>query len=489
MKNFISCYTLILFISFNTYATKTDLDKSNTPTIESPLNEKIALCTSTMPNDLIEQFKEIYQKICSIPYETNIISLNEDIFGTGKTIQTLVRFSETLNLNTPDLSFHDIAMHLTEFFYQNMEFFNTYAYEKYLLIDKTPLLLLMKITPDQMKNYLETHFNEMDSKTSTHSNTQVRLSRIIWSRAFSLAMDLYKFNNDFSAIKMLYDAILNAILIDNNILAARINRGVILYVKLLGKIVLNIPIIDQTQDLSSTYLSDVTTYPLPLSPYISEITIPEDYTPINIHLTDKAIELISNEQGYFITQFKEIEQKLRNIPINADVHDLDAYIFGPEKKIETLANIGSAFNLDDPNFSFYELGNQLNDFFLQNKKFADSYEYEKYEKINGKEEQHLIKIPTDTMSFFLYKHFAQMDEEVTTHSNGQIAISRIIWSRAFSLAFNLYKYEHDYNAIKMLYDAAIEGQLSNGGCLAGRINRGFVLYVSLLGKNGLGDIE
>ena len=36
----------------------------------------------------------------------------------------------------------------------------------------------------------------------------------------------------------------------------------------------------------------------------------------------------------------------------------------------------------------------------------------------------------------------------------------------------------------MIFDQALEGQLTRGGCIQGRFNRGFVGYVQLLGKAG-----
>jgi hypothetical protein len=225
----------------------------------------------------------------------------------------------------------------------------------------------------------------------------------------------------------------------------------------------------------------------PLLP-IQFIEIPCNYIPVRNRLEEKTLFLISNQQEHFITEFKEICYRLSNTEMDKNVHVLDSYIFGPERQIEILASIGDALDLDNPGFSLHEIGEQMITFFSQNEDFSSSYEYEKYETVRGKKQQLLIKITPEMMKDYLQKHFDPMDAEVTNHSNAHVKSARVIWSRAFSLAFELYKFENDYSALKMLYDAAIEGHLTNGGCLAGRINRGFVLYISLLGKNGLGDI-
>ncbi|MDP1724278.1 MAG: hypothetical protein Q8L85_06205 [Alphaproteobacteria bacterium] len=206
---------------------------------------------------------------------------------------------------------------------------------------------------------------------------------------------------------------------------------------------------------------------------IHPIDLPNEYIPIWIRLEDKMMMLISNEQMLLITQFKEIDQKLRSIPNNSNVHVLDAYIFGAENKIQDLANIGAALDIDNPHHSLQEIGIQMINFIDQHADLFVGYQYEK------------DIVSTDSLKAYLHAHFNQMDQEIAAKNCPN---AQIIWSRAFSLALELFIHENDFDALKMLYDAAIEGHLTKGGCLAGRINRGFVLYVSLLGKNGFGNI-
>jgi hypothetical protein len=191
-------------------------------------------------------------------------------------------------------------------------------------------------------------------------------------------------------------------------------------------------------------------------------------------LLQKTFFLFEKEQEYLIAQFNAIDQKLRTIPNNSDVHILDAFVFGADNKIQELANIGAALDLDNSHHTLQEIGRQMIAFVDQCPDLFAEYEYEN------------TKVSSEKIKEYLHLHFSQMDQEILA---ANCPNAQIIWSRAFSLVFDLFNFENDISGIKMLYDSAIEGHLTQGGCLAGRINRGFVLYVSLLGKYGLGNIQ
>ena len=58
--------------------------------------------------------------------------------------------------------------------------------------------------------------------------------------------------------------------------------------------------------------------------------------------------------------------------------------------------------------------------------------------------------------------------------------SREIWSRAWSLSKSYYEQTNDFLFLKIVYDQVCENYLTGGGCIQGRITRGFIAYTTIL---------
>lgn len=180
-------------------------------------------------------------------------------------------------------------------------------------------------------------------------------------------------------------------------------------------------------------------------------------------------EYAAGEQRPILENFMSIFNYLSQIHSDSDVHILDNYVFGTGNNILHLLNVGNLYNIDNPKLTLAQVGQQMVEFVLNHNKFFATYKY--------------LGTPVEVAAIlnYLNNHFAQMDSEISFCPG-----AREVWSRAWTLAINLYNKKQDFKYIQMIFDQALEGQLTRGGCIQGRINRGFVGYVQLLGKAGVG---
>jgi hypothetical protein len=185
--------------------------------------------------------------------------------------------------------------------------------------------------------------------------------------------------------------------------------------------------------------------------------------------------LAANLHKPLIEKFTVILQDIEKIKLNSDVHVIDNYVFGNGNNIKTLSEIGTLYNLENPKLSLAEVGTQMINFVIDksNKYFFDNYDYEKE------------KVDQDTLKAILTTHFNNMDNEIKL----LCPLAQEIWSRAWTLALTLHAENLDYAYIKIIFDQAVEGHKTRGGCIQGRINRGFVGYATLLGKTGAGIFQ
>ena len=171
-------------------------------------------------------------------------------------------------------------------------------------------------------------------------------------------------------------------------------------------------------------------------------------------------------------KFKEIHTYLTQIAQHSDVHVLDNYVFGSQKTITPLLEIGRFYELgDDGSLNLSQVGAAMKEFVESHADFFTDYTYE---------DQSISK---DSVLGIIHAHFSNMDAEILPVCTE----AREIWSRTWTLSQVLYNRYNDLSIMKNLFDEVIEGHLTKGGCIQGRINRGFVGYVSLLGKAGVGS--
>lgn len=180
-------------------------------------------------------------------------------------------------------------------------------------------------------------------------------------------------------------------------------------------------------------------------------------------------EYAAGKQRPILENFMRIFNYLSQIYADSDVHILDDYVFGGGNNIRHLLDIGNLYSIDNPNLTLAQVGQQMCEFVLNNDKFFAAYKY--LER----------PVDIDTILTYLNNHFARMDSEISL-----CPAAREVWSRAWSLAINLYNKNQNFSYIQMIFDQVLEGHLTRGGCIQGRMNRGFVGYVQLLCKAGVG---
>jgi hypothetical protein len=208
---------------------------------------------------------------------------------------------------------------------------------------------------------------------------------------------------------------------------------------------------------------------------------PAPFIPYEASLKDQIAsqtwEYAKGENRPTLQKFMDISNYLKGIPQNSDVHVLDNYVFGPQKKINDLLEAGRLYNVDNGELTLAEVGQQMVQFANDNKDFFATFKYED------------TSLNSDKIINILNSHFPKMDNEIKSVELNKttyvpVLEARELWSRAWTLALNLYN-EADETAIQMIFEQAVEGHLTRGGCIQGRIDRGFVGYVSLLAKAGV----
>ena len=170
-----------------------------------------------------------------------------------------------------------------------------------------------------------------------------------------------------------------------------------------------------------------------------------------------------------LEKYIHIFEYLSKIAQGLDVHVLDDYVFGSHKMIDALLEVGRLYSIDKPDLTLAQVGQEMVTFVNAHKDFFNTYKYEN------------TALTGERVIAILNSHFSNMDAEV----RAICPAAREVWSRAWTLALNLYNRDKDSSAIQVIFDQAVEGHLTRGGCIQGRIDRGFVGYVSLLAKSGV----
>lgn len=188
-------------------------------------------------------------------------------------------------------------------------------------------------------------------------------------------------------------------------------------------------------------------------------------------------------------KFVDISSHLEVIRNDTDVHQLDAYIFGPSGIMPDLLKLGQLLQFDQDNLSWAEIKAKLFSFYPEsNGEFITEYIGEKVENGHVVEDRHVI----GRTSLFaqINTYFDSLPQELaTTFKENQPRIDefRQLWSRTLTLTES-FKMAGDVHCLPLLAQCIAENYITNGGCLQGRINRVVIRYVSLLGATGLRSI-
>jgi hypothetical protein len=160
--------------------------------------------------------------------------------------------------------------------------------------------------------------------------------------------------------------------------------------------------------------------------------------------------------------FTAINQHLQSITADNDVHVLDQYVMAPGNQAEKLANFARLYGRGENHLTLAEVGQQMDFFITDNPDFFNDFKFNDF-KFN------VITLTVEELKGYIHKHFDHMDSEISMCPH-----SREIWSRAWTGA------QGSEDAIKILYDMMVESYLTQGGCIQGRINRGFKGLVGVL---------
>jgi hypothetical protein len=217
---------------------------------------------------------------------------------------------------------------------------------------------------------------------------------------------------------------------------------------------------EQDEELARQFQAQAIISPAPFIPY--EASLQEQ-------IASQTWEYAKGENRPTLQKFIDIFPYLKGIPQNSDVHILDNYVFGAQKKINDLLAVGRLYDVDNGDLTLAAVGQQMVQFVNNNKDFFATFQYEE------------TFLNSDKIIPILNSHFPNMDNEIKAISPE----ARELWSRAWTLALNLYN-QGDETAIQIIFEQAVEGHLTRGGCIQGRIDRGFVGYVSLLTRAGVG---
>lgn len=208
-----------------------------------------------------------------------------------------------------------------------------------------------------------------------------------------------------------------------------------------------------------------------------------EINPQNLYFKEKAIstlihEIFNNlvehgttEQKAAIQSFLEISKYLRSFENknDLDVHTFDDYIFGTQKKINDLIKFGNYLQIDNPSLTLKQVGDQMSSFIDSHSQLFSNFKYANK------------AISIETLKGYLTRHFDKMDEEIISICPN----ANILWSKAWTLALNLYDTDKNETAIQIIFQQMCENYENEGQCIQGRINRGFVGYVSLLTLCGI----
>lgn len=193
--------------------------------------------------------------------------------------------------------------------------------------------------------------------------------------------------------------------------------------------------------------------------------------------SDHIQQLMATPEGAeSLVMFKNICHHLIPVQLNANVHVLDAYVFGADGKLPSLLKVGRFCGVDKGDLSWDEIKEELSMLFPgELNDVITTYEGVdiKKEQLNGYIDKHFSNFPIELNHFFSAGH-ARCEE------------MRELWSRTITLTQILATDER--TPIDLLAQAIAENYLTQGGCIQGRINRTFVRYASLLGLAGLGDL-
>ncbi len=192
-----------------------------------------------------------------------------------------------------------------------------------------------------------------------------------------------------------------------------------------------------------------------------------DQKPLSSHVKQvfEQLQLGEDAQRNAAGKFREILNYLKaQENKDLDVHFFDSYIFGSQKKIMDLIGFGNYLQVDNSGLSLAQVGQEMNLFITNHPTFFVGFKY--IDKL----------VTAEALKGYVNQHFNNMDGE----SSKICPEAKIMWSKTWSLALNLYTQDDNATAIKIIYEQVCENYLTQGGCIQGRINRGFVGYVCLL---------
>ena len=202
----------------------------------------------------------------------------------------------------------------------------------------------------------------------------------------------------------------------------------------------------------------------------------------DILVENKELERILKERNDKIYQdvlskFKDISayvNKIQNTKSDRNVHDLDDFVTGSQFKIQTLLEIGRYINFDEGRLNWNEIKATI------------------LEMILGKRDNHIL---TDFDGHSIT--VAEFKEKVQSFfGNLSLQFASPFWDskRDFvrelcSRMVTLTKILKSSNPtiFPLLVICISENQLTQGGCADGKVNRAFMLYLTLLGCTGFAD--
>ena len=192
-----------------------------------------------------------------------------------------------------------------------------------------------------------------------------------------------------------------------------------------------------------------------------------DFMSFQEHVDNRLIVLMGDGiYKQMINSFSDISLYLTSVR-SIDIHVLDPYVIRAGNRSEALLTIGRQLNIDDGALTLAQVGQQMSDLVKDSPFLFEDFRCE--EK----------SVSSADLQSYLSQHFTAMDGEIMAPAIN-CPQAREIWSRTWTLAITYYEKTDDFLFLKLIYDKVCENYLTGGRCIEGRINRGFLGYVSLL---------
>lgn len=212
---------------------------------------------------------------------------------------------------------------------------------------------------------------------------------------------------------------------------------------------------------------------------LSSITAEESQaslTPFKNQVYAKTNAYSFSKQRPLLEEFVRIRNDLRNILQGYKANTLDHYVFGTGmsmqygsgNNIEVLLEIGRLYDVDNPKLSLAEVGQQMVQFINQHTELFVTCNYPQLQS-------------TQQITEVINMHFSKMDTKI-----GKLCpAARETWSRAWTLASNLFTEDHNTKVVINLFFQVVNWSSTREGCPEELINRGFIGYSSVLEEAGV----